>query len=318
MLVENNPKMLRFELDMSGSASDYRGPDFRKPFSRFTNQTLEKHGQPRDFPVFNGKYSTTCYVDEVLAAMKDLFRKVKAAPSAFMKDLGAVFLHRPFLRMAETGLIMSLLYSFALGDDLDQSLLDEYARLAGVDGRALRNELLETKNVYELVEDQTLAVELFPLATATAKAFRKTEDFEQLVVKKLRLGGEQMAEVGNLYTASLPVWLAAGLEQAVNEDLQLDNSRFLTIGYGSGDAAEVIPMRVVAGWQSAAERIQFSQSLATATDLDQSAYETLHDTGELSFEPTATQDAFYIASIGARDRHFDDSGIEYYKYRKNT
>src|SRR5512143_393128 len=50
MLIESQPKLLQFDLARSGSASDYRGPDFRKPFTRYVGQTPSQHGQIRDFP----------------------------------------------------------------------------------------------------------------------------------------------------------------------------------------------------------------------------------------------------------------------------
>lgn len=316
MLVEQDPKLLSFEMALTGSASDYRGPDFRKPFSRFAGQELSALGQPRDFPVFNGKYSTTCYVDEVLAAMGDLFGKLKTAPSSFMRELKAVFLHRPYQRMAETGLVMSLLYAFALGDDSDQAQLDEIAKLANVDGRGLATELTTVHNVYELVEDERTNDELYPLASEVARKFRSTDAFDNEIASKLSLGRSDVAEVGNLYTASLPAWLAAGLEQAEREGIELAGERILTIGYGSGDAAEIIPMRVVDGWQTSASRLGFSAALAGGQDLDQANYESLHDSGNVDADTasSAPTDRFRITRIGNREGHVDDSGIEYYDF----
>lgn len=96
MLVEPQAKLLTVDLNASGSASSYRGPDFRKPFVRFMGQTEGPYMQPRDFPIFNGKYSTTCYVDEVLAAARDLFSRITTRPSLFMRSMVASFLHRPY------------------------------------------------------------------------------------------------------------------------------------------------------------------------------------------------------------------------------
>jgi hydroxymethylglutaryl-CoA synthase len=132
MLIERDPKLLTLELQHSGSASDYRGADFRKPFSRFANQFVSGAGQIRDFPVFNGKYSTTCYLDEVLLAMDDMFAKMDESRASVMQDAAAVFLHRPYLRMAETGLGASLLYALATDPGGDK-MLTELAALAEID-----------------------------------------------------------------------------------------------------------------------------------------------------------------------------------------
>ena len=129
-----------------------------------------------------------------------------------------------------------------------------------------------------------------------------------------RLGTEEMLEVGNLYTASLPAWMAAGLEEAARTGMDLSGRRILTLGYGSGDAAEAIPMVVMPDWQSAAARIGFTRALADPVDLDAEGYAALHD-GHAFENPLAHQDGvFYIDRIGAREAHFDDSGIEYYRY----
>lgn len=163
MLIEADPKLLALELHHSGSASEYRGPDFRKPFYRFMQQSPGEFGQPRDFPVFNGKYSTTCYIDEVLAAMRDMFKRLDTAPSRFLKDLTATFLHRPYQRMAETGLIMSYLLALAIGDADDHAELDVYAQAADVDSAELVLELTNEPDVFSLVEEQELSTELSTL-----------------------------------------------------------------------------------------------------------------------------------------------------------
>src|SRR5262249_16026900 len=59
MLVENQPRLFAVDLFRTGSASDYRGPDFRKPFARHLSDGYAKNTtRPSDFPVFSGEYST--------------------------------------------------------------------------------------------------------------------------------------------------------------------------------------------------------------------------------------------------------------------
>jgi hydroxymethylglutaryl-CoA synthase len=72
MLLEEEPKLAAVDLINSGSASDYRILDFRKPMMRFCGQDRSESHQVQDFPVFNGKYSTTCYIDETLHALNDM------------------------------------------------------------------------------------------------------------------------------------------------------------------------------------------------------------------------------------------------------
>jgi hydroxymethylglutaryl-CoA synthase len=318
MLVTEAPTMLDLELPLAGSSSDYRGPDFRKPFLRFMQQTPSAYAQPRDFPVFNGKYSTTCYIDEVLAAARDMFDRVRAAcvpggrPSEFLRGMAATFLHRPYQRMAETGLIMSYLLALAVGDGTDRAELASYADRAAVDLDALIQELTAQPDVYALVREQRLGEELYPLASQVAREFRTDPLFARMMT---RLGTAEMQDVGNLYTASLPAWLAAGLEDAARAGMPLEGSRILTLGYGSGDAAEAIPMRVMPGWREAALRIGFREALAHPIDLDEAAYQRLHDGTAEDHDHDPVPGVFYIDHIGGRQAAFDDGGIEYYRFQ---
>jgi len=315
VLMERDPLCLELDLNRSGSSSDYRGPDFRKPFSRLIRRGLKPNGQPRDFPVFNGKYSTTCYVDEVLLAADDLFAKLDCSPAAFIERQQAVFLHRPYHRMAETGLVMMQLLALARGDTAARRELDGYARDAGIDPQAFVDEITSAPDVFELVRDGNLSTELRPLSAEMARVFRKSAAYQN-VADKLRLGAEQMRHVGNLYTASLHAWLAAGLEAALATDCDMAGAEMLAVGYGSGDAAEALSMRVAPRWREAAQRIGFHAALDDAIDLDQAGYERLHDEGGTQSRESAHhgRGAFVIDRIGNGTGGFDDLDIEYYRF----
>ena len=109
--------------------------------------------------------------------------------------------------------------------------------------------------------------------------------------------------------------MAAGLEQALNENIELAGQEILTLGYGSGDAAEVIPMRMTDTWREAAKLINFSKSMEFTIDLNKKQYEAIHQgrcPEELKHSP---KDEFIIDKIGEdNSREFQNLGIEYYKY----
>ena len=113
MLLEENPKLAKVDLNHSGAAADYRIMDFRKPMLRFCGQDRSESHQIQDFPVFNGKYSSTCYIDETIHALNDMYIKRGLEPSAYLRSLKTVFMHRPYRRMPETG--WAIAYLFALG-----------------------------------------------------------------------------------------------------------------------------------------------------------------------------------------------------------
>jgi len=124
-----------------------------------------------------------------------------------------------------------------------------------------------------------------------------------------------MLDLGNLYTAALPAWIAAGFEEAADESRDLTGEELLTLGYGSGDAAEVIPFIVADGWREATARIGFGRSMEFAVDLDESQYIALHDGRRVPNLEYLPQSEFVIDKVGRIDeRQFQDIGIEYYKY----
>jgi hydroxymethylglutaryl-CoA synthase len=315
MLLEEDPKLAVVDLVGSGSASDYRVMDFRKPMLRFCGQDRSETHHVQDFPVFNGKYSTTCYVDETLHALSDMYEKRALDPSAYLRSLRNVFMHRPYRRMPETGWAVSYLFALSQGDAEDRSELAGYCEEAGVDVEAVVAELSSKPAVAEFATPERHSYEAYPLTMATLRAFRASDIYGREVVDKLSLGSDAMLDLGNLYTAALPAWMAAGFEQALAEDSLQVGEEVLTLGYGSGDAAEVIPFFMAEGWREATRRMRFSEALDNVVDIDFEQYRALHDgrrvTG-LSYEPN---NEFVIADVGSSDeRHFADLGIEYYKY----
>lgn len=313
MLLEKNPKMLDVELSHIGSASSYRAVDFRKPVLRnIIRGALNCHFQ--DLPVFNGKYSTTCYLDETLHALDDMLDRMDRQPAEYYRELAATFMHRPYHRMPETAFAMS--YMFALGRDGSEGrrILETQCAAVGMDVDELLTEMQSTPDVLDLVRNGTIDEDVYPLCVKLLREFRKSPDFAALVASKMSLGADIMKEIGNVYCAALPAWMAAGLEEAEARGIDLTDGKVLAVGYGSGDAAEAIPMRVVAGWEDYAARIGFADALGEPQNLTQSQYEALHDSGTADglLDP---EEGFVIEAIGTNTNpQLSDEGIEYYRY----
>ena len=315
MLLEEDPQLAVVDLVGSGSASDYRIMDFRKPMLRFCGQDRSETHHVQDFPVFNGKYSTTCYVDETLHALNDMYEKRELDPSAYLRSLGTVFMHRPYRRMPETGWAVSYLFALGHGNSKDHAELASYCSEAGIDTDALLDEMRAKPAVAALATPETHSYEAYPLTMAALRAFRASDDFRAEILDKLKLGSDTMLDLGNLYTAALPAWMAAGFEQALEEDSLEVGEEVLTLGYGSGDAAEVIPFFMAEGWREATKKIHFGKAMESAVDLTFEQYKALHDgrrVDGLEYQPS---NEFVIDDVGTSDtRHFADIGIEYYKY----
>lgn len=315
MLVERNPRLLALDLAAAGGSSDYRLLDFRKPFARFCGQRPAVIGRVQDFPVFNGKYSTACYLEATLAALAALLDKRGGARAACFRDVEAVFMHRPYHRMPANA--WALAYLFALGADggAAHRELAGYCEAVGVELSAVLAEMASTPALADRAENGELVPEPYPLCALVLKAFRNSAAYRRIVDDKMELGAAGMMEMGNLYTGALPAWIAAGLEEAQQRNRALAGREVLILGYGSGDAAEAIPARVVAGWEEAARRIGFARALDGAVDLDQAQYEALH-AGTLDCTlPPAPVSGFVVDRIGDGSRRgCEDYGVEFYRY----
>ncbi len=313
MLLEQNPKLLSVDLRAIGSASAYRAVDFRKPVLRnIIRGKLNCHFQ--DLPVFNGKYSTTCYLDETLHALNEMLRRLKAEPADYYHSLGAVFMHRPYHKMPVTSFAMSYLFGLANIGVSGRAELAAHCRQADLDPDAVLAEMRSTPDILQLVRDGNIDDDVYPLSIALLKEFRTSDVFKELVASKMSLGAEPMKDIGNVYCAALPAWMAAGLEEAAGNGTELSGPTILAVGYGSGDAAEAMPMSLVDDWQAAANRIGFQDALEPYQTLTQAQYESLHDTGNAE-GLTDAADGFLIESVGASSNpSFSDEGIEYYRF----
>ncbi len=315
MLLEENPTLAKVDLVRSGAASDYRIMDFRKPMLRFCGQDRSESHQVQDFPIFNGKYSTTCYIDETMHALNDMYEKRGIDPSDYLRSLKTVFLHRPYRRMPEAAWAVAYLFGLGSGNAEDQAELTSYCYEAGVEPDALRQEMISKPEVAKLAEPELLNYEAYPLTMAVFRIFRASRKYRREILDKLALGSDTMLDLGNLYTAALPAWMAAGFEQALDEEHDLAGQEILTLGYGSGDAAEVIPIFVAKDWKKATSSIGFSEAMDFAVDLDFEQYKALHDGRKAKGLNYLPKNEFVIEKVGRADeRQFQDLGIEYYRY----
>ena len=313
MLLERNPKMLRVHLEHVGSASSYRAVDFRKPVLRnIIRGKLNCHFQ--DLPVFNGKYSTTCYLDETLHALNDMSRRMHCDPSSYYRELAAIFMHRPYHRMPEQSFAMSYLFGLARDGERGRAELSGLCERAHMQVDDVLTEMRSKPDILRFVKDGNIDTDAYPLSIALLKEFRGSQEFSALVAAKMSLGSEVMKDIGNVYCAALPAWMAAGLEDAHTRGADLTGGKVLAVGYGSGDAAEAIPMTVMPTWREAAAKIGFEAALEDCQNLTKAQYETLHDTGTAPGlrDP---EDGFVIESIGSSaNPKFSDEGIEYYRF----
>jgi hydroxymethylglutaryl-CoA synthase len=234
------------------------------------------------------------------------------APADYYDSTAATFMHRPYHRMPLTSFAMSYLFGLASNGPRGREILSGYCRAAALDPTAVQTEMRSRPDLIKLVQSGDIDMDVYPLSLALLKHFRTSKAYETLVASKMSLGSELMKDIGNVYCAALPAWMAAGFEDALERDVDLEGKPVLAVGYGSGDAAEAIPMTVARNWRRAAARINFSDSLERYQTLTQSQYESLHDNGRaVGLVPPI--EGFVVDSVGASTTPgINDDGVEYY------
>jgi hydroxymethylglutaryl-CoA synthase len=301
------------DLDESGSASDYRFLDFRKPI-QYRNGNGRTYASS-NIPVFNGRYSASCYIDEMLHAMDNMLTKRGLNAATYHDQVEAVFMHRPFRRMPENAWGMACLFGMAANTNGGQEKLRALCAAAQVDFDATMAEIAGPRLLTQNAAPEKIKDEVFPLLTKVLRQFRKHSSYQQCVLDKMSLGTTAMEELGNLYSGALPAWFAAGVEEAAKSSRELAGKEILLIGYGSGDAAEAIPVRIVEGWQDVAARIGMNKAMANAVKLSQEQYISLRQgssENSLDFNP---KDEFVVDRVGTlNEEDFQDAGVEYYRY----
>ncbi|MCP4091649.1 MAG: hydroxymethylglutaryl-CoA synthase family protein [Gammaproteobacteria bacterium] len=313
MLLETNPTIAAIDLNEAGSASDYRGIDFRKPIQYQNGSGLPVANS--NIPVFNGRYSASCYIDEMRHALEAMYMRRSISPAEYLDRVEAVFMHRPFQRMPENGWGMAWLFSLATDPAAGHKTLVELSAEAGISFDALLAEIQNPPEVTDFAVSDRIRDEAFPLMSKVLRSSRGSAKWEQQVKAKISLGSKRMEELGNLYTGALPAWFAAGLEEAASKGTDLNNKELLLMGYGSGDAAEAIPVKVVPGWQTAVQKIDMAGAMAEAINLTKDQYLSLREGRDELCSDFAPKEEFVVDRVGTSDDEgFQDKGIEYYRY----
>ena len=316
MLVERTPRLFAVDLLHAGSSSDYRGPDFRKPHARhFTDGYAPNTERRSDFPVFSGKYSTYAYLDETVHAVEEMLKRLDVSAGSYYQSVQGLFFHRPYHLMPVQAMAFLYVRGLARGDH-HQEEFQALCAEAGISVDAVLTETTSTPDLYDLLLKGGADIDPYGATSAVASLLRKKPSFRELLSQKMSLGSENTKQLGNLYSAALPAWIAAGLEDAAEKKLPLARANMVAVGYGSGDAAEAIPISPSDGFETAAARIGVGRALAGAIDLNQAQYESLHDRRELDL-PYSPSSEFVIDRVGtAYDASFQDLSVEYYEYVK--
>jgi 3-hydroxy-3-methylglutaryl CoA synthase len=216
--------------------------------------------------------------------------------------------------MPLTAFSIVYLHALAHGNKNDKAELEAYALASDIDFEELLNELINRPNVSEFVNNDVNA-DFLPLSNRVIKKVNNDDKFQNNVLEKIKYGSLLTKEMGNIYSGSVFGWLAAGMEDAINKGIDWSNQEALLFGYGSGDAAEVIPLIFTNEWKEASIKSNFSNAFKDRYNLSQEQYLTLRSEKTTNGIDHQLRNQFVVKRIGTEERDdFQDAGIEYYEY----
>ena len=313
-LIESNPKIAEVNTAFSGSSSEYRQIDFRKPI-QYRAENLNGHSaSDLDLPVFNGKYSASCYIDGTISALSNMSLNRGQSLSKLLNEAAAVFMHRPFHKMPMNAFSISYLYALANGDEDDHQEFYDLLAQANIQPDEIKKELKERPDLVTFLQTD-INKELFPKTNKALKSLNRIKPFKDKVLSKIKLGNELTKEMGNIYSGSIFAWLAAGIEDSMKNGKDLNGKDGLLIGYGSGDAAEVIPISFTQDCCDKESNIKYSSAFSEPVNLTHKQYIKLRTNKILEGVESRKSKGFIVSKVGKEEStDFQDAGIEYYEY----
>ena len=313
-LIESNPKIAEVNTAFSGSSSEYRQIDFRKPI-QYRAENLNGHSaSDLDLPVFNGKYSASCYIDGTISALSNMSLNRGQSLSKLLDEAAAVFMHRPFHKMPMNAFSISYLYALANGDEDDHQEFYDLLAQANIQPEEIKKELKERPDLVTFLQTD-INKELFPKTNKALKSLNRIKPFKDKVLSKIKLGNELTKEMGNIYSGSIFAWLAAGIEDSMKNGKDLNGKDGLLIGYGSGDAAEVIPISFTQDCCDKESNIKYSSAFSEPVNLNHKQYIKLRTNKILEGVESRKSKGFIVSKVGKEEStDFQDAGIEYYEY----
>ena len=313
-LIESNPKIAEVNTAFSGSSSEYRQIDFRKPI-QYRAENLNGHSaSDLDLPVFNGKYSASCYIDGTISALSNMSLNRGQSLYKLLNEASSVFMHRPFHKMPMNAFSISYLYALANGDEDDHQEFYDLLAEANIQPEEIKKELKERPDLVTFLQTD-INKELFPKTNKALKSLNRIKPFKDKVLSKIKLGNELTKEMGNIYSGSIFAWLAAGIEDSMKNGKDLNGKDGLLIGYGSGDAAEVIPISFTQDCCDKESNIKYSSAFSEPVNLNHKQYIKLRTNKILEGVESIKSKGFVVSKVGKEEStDFQDAGIEYYEY----
>jgi len=249
MLISSNPKIVAFE---NHWATNTKGVfDFFKPYrtvskSEITGNLNNDHWFGnleaeieihKDQPVFDGQYSNQCYMDRTKNAYFQ-YKKLKNTSGTLYDSWKNIVMHLPYAFQGRR--MLSEIYSL---DHKDQILTENET------AADYQNKLKETS---------------------------KSEAYKNFVSEKLQPAELASSLIGNLYTGSIFMGLLSALAHFHDTDVDITNTTFGFLAYGSGSKSKVFEGTIQSEWKLALSSVNLFETLEQSHEIDFETYLKLH------------------------------------------
>ena len=147
-------------------------------------------------------------------------------------------------------------------------------------------------------EDSAEGIEEFEKANDSyRRLISKTDEFKQIVDRRIEKTQRASSLIGNQYTGSIFLALMSTVESDYLDGTDMEGKRVGLCGYGSGAKAKVFEGIVQPQWKEIASRFSLFERLSSRTPLDKDVYERLHRGSQKDSVVSPTKE-FALVGIG--------------------
>ena len=252
----------------------------------------------RDDPIFDGQFSNRCYQRAVRQAFHDYTKKA-TRQGDFDPDADEK------LTEQWSRIIMHLPYAFQA-----KRMFPDVFRHDRQDSEMWANITENIGPMPELAQsdDEAIIAKWEQDMDAYRRAISKTPEYIEFHASRIEKGQRASSLIGNQYTGSIFLALMSTFESDLEENCNLDNTKFGLCGYGSGAKAKVFGGTVNPRWREVVSRWHLFERLAGRIAIDHTTYENLHK-GVQDNSVVEPQGEFALVEIG--DEGVDEGARRY-------
>ena len=267
-----------------------------------------------DFPVFNGKYSTFCYLDAVTHAAGAMFERLGEEPKAFYERVAAIFMHRPFHWMPVNGMTAMYVWGLADSEEGRQRAGCACGSGAACPYEAVLAEIREQPRPARRRAERGIDSDPYPNASAVVKAARNSPRSRASCENKMRLGSDKHARARQPLHGGAAGVACGWLREALRGRATWQARPCWQWATAAATRPRPFRCRWCRAGEEAAAKIGFARALEGGVELTREQYERRHD--GLDIEPRyEVRGEFVVERVGHRlTGDVQDVGIEYYRY----